>query len=310
MGTPPKLPLSSTPRRFDVAATVATLGGAATRQQLLARDLSGYDLTRAVRLGEVFRVRQGRYILTSTAPDVSTAVRVGGMLAGPSAARSYGIWSGTDRRIHLSVGDHATRLRTNAQPSFASLGILTSDRGTHPIVLHWLIDGAVDELGDECWRVTLGKCLMQMVEWTAEETALASLDTAVQRGLINREAMVQLFIGQPLRSRLIAARVRCGSDSGTESLVSRRLRAIGILLDQQVSIRGVGRVDMRVRGSRVIIEVDGRTYHQDPAAFENDRRRDAELVARGFVVVRLSYLRVLGDWSWCEKVVLAAIANH
>jgi very-short-patch-repair endonuclease len=303
-------PLSSPPRRFDVAATVAALGGAATRQQLLARDLSGYDLTRAVRRGEVFRIRQGRYILKSTTQDVSNAVRVGGMLAGPSAARSYGIWSGTDRRLHLSVGNHATRLRTNTQPSFAPRGSLTSDRGTHPIVLHWLINGAVDETGAECWRVTLGMCLTQMVEWSTEETALACLDTAVQQGLIALDALASLFARQPLRSRLIAARVRYGSDSGPESIVSRRLSSLGIRLDQQVSIRGVGRVDMRIRGSRVIIEVDGRTYHEDPAAFENDRRRDAELIARGYVVVRLSYLRVLSDWAWCQKMVLAAIANH
>jgi very-short-patch-repair endonuclease len=286
------------------------LGGAATRQQLLARGLSGYDLTRAVRLGEVFRVRQGRYILKSTTQDVSTAVRVGGMLAGPSAARSYGIWSGTDRRLHVSVGDHASRLRTNIQPSMAPKGSLTWDRTPRPIVVHWLIGGAVDERGTECWRVSLGNCLRQMVGWSDEETALACLDTALQSGLITRAAMASLFAGQPLRSRLIAARARFGSDSGTESIVVRRLRAIGIVLDQQVSIRGVGRVDMRVRDSRVIVEVDGRTYHEDPIAFENDRRRDAELVARGYVVIRLSYLRVLGDWEWCKRVVLAAIAHH
>ncbi|MBG6055959.1 very-short-patch-repair endonuclease [Salinibacterium sp. CAN_S4] len=310
MGRPQQFPPSRARRPADVAAVIALLGGAATRQQLLAKDLSGYDLTRAVRLGEVFRVRQGRYILKSTTPDVSTAVRVGGMLAGPSAARSYGIWSGTDQRLHISVGDHASRLRTNIQPSMAPHGSLSSDRARRPIVLHWLIGGAVDELGAECWRVSLGACLTQMVEWSTEETALACLDTALQRRLIGREDMVSLFDGQPLRSRLTAARARFGADSGAESLVARRLRAVGILVDQQVSIRGVGRVDMRVRNSRVIVEVDGRTYHEDPIAFENDRRRDAELVARGYVVVRLSYIRVLGDWDWCQKMVLAAIAHH
>lgn len=72
---------------------------------------------------------------------------------------------------------------------------------------------------------------------------------------------------------------------------------------------GVGRVDMVVRGTRIVIEVDGRTYHEDPAAFEEDRRRDAELVARGYVVIRLSYLRVATDWPWCQRIVLAAIAR-
>ena len=79
---------------------------------------------------------------------------------------------------------------------------------------------------------------------------------------------------------------------------------------QQVRIPGVGRIDIGVVGTSVIIEVDGRTYHEDPVAFEEDRRRDAELVARGYIVVRLSYRRVMEDWPWCERVVLAAIASH
>ena len=298
------------PRPLSVASTVAGLGGAATRQQLLFLGLSGFDLTTAVRSGEVIRIRQARYILRSTAPDVSAAVRVGGMLAGPSAARSYGLWGGIDRRVHVSVGDHGSRLRTNVPPSFAGRGALRSDRSGHTVVLHWIRGGAVRELGAECWRVEIGSCLQQMVEWSSDETALACLDTALQIGLISRAELLVLFAGEPVRARLIASQARLGSDSGAESMVSRRLGRAGLVLDQQVRIAGVGRVDMRVRGTRIIVEVDGRTYHEDPAAFEEDRRRDAELVARGYVVVRLSYLRVMNDWAWCQRMVLAAVASH
>ena len=66
---------------------------------------------------------------------------------------------------------------------------------------------------------------------------------------------------------------------------------------------------MVVVGTRLVIEVDGRLYHQDPSAFQEDRRRDAELAARGYAVVRLSYAKVMFDWPWCERVVHEALRS-
>jgi very-short-patch-repair endonuclease len=43
---------------------------------------------------------------------------------------------------------------------------------------------------------------------------------------------------------------------------------------------------------RVIAETDGWAFHGDRAAFERDRRRDADLQARGFVVMRFTWRQV------------------
>lgn len=291
------------------AHIITALGGAATRQQLVAAGCSGYDITRAVRAGQIIRCRQARYILPSTPRDVAAAVRVGGMLAGPSAARSYGLWAGTDRRLHISVGANASRLRTNLPPSFHHQP-LTPDRSSHEIVLHWLRSGAPPELGPECWRVTLPDCLRQVVTWCDRTDAIACLETALTTQGWSTRQLASVFRSETIASRLVVSAARMGSDSGPESLVCQRLRRRGLVLRQQVRIQGVGRVDIGVVGTRVIVEVDGRTYHEDPVAFEEDRRRDAELVARGHIVVRLSYRRVMDDWPWCERMVLAAIASH
>jgi very-short-patch-repair endonuclease len=231
------------------------------------------------------------------------------MLAGPSAARSYGLWAGIDRRLHISVGANASRLRTNVPPSFG-YEPLTPDRSSREIVLHWLQGGAPPELGPECWRVTLPVCLRQVVAWCDRTDAIACLETALTSQGWSTRQLASVFQSEPIASRLVVSAARAGSDSGPESLVCQRLRRRGLVLRQQVRIPGVGRVDIRVVGTRVVIEVDGRTYHEDPAAFEEDRRRDAELVARGYIVVRLSYRRVMDDWPWCERMVLAAIAPH
>ena len=48
--------------------------------------------------------------------------------------------------------------------------------------------------------------------------------------------------------------------------------------------------DFRVRGTRVLIECDGWTYHGlDRRNFERDRARDADLIAAGWVVLRFTY---------------------
>lgn len=51
-------------------------------------------------------------------------------------------------------------------------------------------------------------------------------------------------------------------------------------------------VDALWREENLIVELDTRDYHEDPAAFERDRKRDAELTAAGFRVVRITGRRL------------------
>ena len=293
----------------DPLLVLQSLGGIATRQQLVAAGCTGYQLTAAVRSARIRRIRQARYVLADAPQEAIEATRVGGLLAGPSAARSYGLWAGFDARLHISVGANSSRLRTNVPPSFA--GRLTPDISRREIVVHWLVGGAVPELGPECWRVPVRTCLRQMVSWSDSETAVACLDTALTSGRVSRGELAALFSDAAASERCIVLSARGGSDSGTESLVRQRLAASGIEVRQQVKIAGVGRIDMAVVGTRVLIEIDSRKYHDDdPAAIEHDRWRDAELAARGYVVVRLSYLKVTTDWPWCLGVVRAAMTQH
>jgi very-short-patch-repair endonuclease len=43
---------------------------------------------------------------------------------------------------------------------------------------------------------------------------------------------------------------------------------------------------------RLVVEVDGYAYHRHRTAFENDRRRDQELVAAGYRVIRVTWLQL------------------
>jgi very-short-patch-repair endonuclease len=248
------------------------------------------DVGAALRQGRIVRVRKGRNVLPGVPVPVAAAVRLGGRLAGISAARSYGLWAGFDRRTHVSVPRSASRLAVRPKG----------------LVVHW--DGTPPSLDSECWRVDLATCLRQVAKWCDRETALATMETAVK--ILTVAGLRSAFVGEPIAAQLLAGRARVGCDSGPESVVSQRLERLGIRTHRQVRIAGVGHVDLLVVGTRVVIEVDGRAYHDDPDAYERDRRRDAELVRRGYVVLRLSYEAVTRHWAWCERAVVGALAAH
>jgi very-short-patch-repair endonuclease len=289
---------------MDVATIVRQFGGIATRAQLESRGVSGLDMTAAVRRGEIWRVRRAYYATMGALPDAILAVRIGGRLAGISAARSFGLWAGFDQRLHVALPANASRLRTNFAPSTADN--ITPDTSRRESVLHWV---QPSKPSPESWRVSAADCLRQVADWADQETAIACLDTSRKAFGYDDAAIASVFRGTSASQRARAAASRPGCDSGTESIVRQRLQRLGVRVEQQVEIAGVGWVDMIVSGTNIIVEVDGKSYHSDPKAFENDRRRDAELVALGFTVIRLSFAKVFGDWSWCERMVLGAITQ-
>ena len=93
-----------------------------------------------------------------------------------------------------------------------------------------------------------------------------------------------------------------GCQSGTETIVRMLLRSRRHGHRTQVWIDGVGRVDILV-GDRLIIEIDGAGFHTG-AEFERDRRRDYELIMRGYLVLRLSYDMVMTEWDAVQRGVL------
>jgi very-short-patch-repair endonuclease len=289
---------------MDATTVLEHFGNLATRQQLLEAGLSGGDLTAAVRLGRSWRVRRGYYAAPSVSPEALAAVRVGGRLAGPSAARSYGFWAGFDTRLHVAVPFNAGRLRTNFAPSLGR--DLTPDTSARDIVLHWTHKST----NRECWRVSATEAVHQMVTWSDRETAVASIDTARTLLPLSQAQIAGLFRLDPAAIRLAASKSRPGSDAGGESVVRQRLLLVGVHVDQQVAIRGVGEVDMIVRGTRVVIEVDGRAFHSARAQFENDRRRGSELAARGYDRIQLTYQQIFENWPWCIEVIFRAISRN
>jgi very-short-patch-repair endonuclease len=75
----------------------------------------------------------------------------------------------------------------------------------------------------------------------------------------------------------------------------------------QVTIDGVGRVDLLVDGW-LIIELDG-GHHADPIAMRRDRARDAAAILRGYRTLRFGYDAVMYDWPTVLRTIGAVLAD-
>jgi very-short-patch-repair endonuclease len=66
--------------------------------------------------------------------------------------------------------------------------------------------------------------------------------------------------------------------------------------------------DMAFDKEKLICECDGRAFHTDPDAFEGDRRRQNELTAAGWTILRFTYA-MLADPDWVVGIVTTTRAR-
>lgn len=274
-------------------------GGLAATHELYSRGWTKRSLAIAVAAGAIIRVRQGWYVLPSTPELQREGVRVGGRLGCVSGARLLGLSVRTSGHVHVSVSPHTARLRSSTDQRVRLASLKLSG-----VIVHW------NDADADGTRFVLGvrECLRQMSLCQSPEWVVAAADSAVRARLLTTSDWFDDIRVLPRRLRRLLSRVDPRAESITESVTRFRLEQLGFEPRLQVSIRGVGRVDM-VIGERLVIEVDGYAYHSDPEAFEADRRRDARLSARGYRVLRFSYRQIMQRWSEVRAAITAAVAR-
>jgi very-short-patch-repair endonuclease len=63
-------------------------------------------------------------------------------------------------------------------------------------------------------------------------------------------------------------------------------------------------VDLLWPEAALVVEVDGYAFHSTRSAFERDRRRDADLHATGYLVLRVTWTQIVDD----PAVLVASLA--
>jgi very-short-patch-repair endonuclease len=64
---------------------------------------------------------------------------------------------------------------------------------------------------------------------------------------------------------------------------------------------GEHEVDLLWTAQRVVVEADSWTFHGTRAAFERDRRRDADLQAQGYRVLRVTWRQAHDQAAWIAR---------
>lgn len=135
------------------------------------------------------------------------------------------------------------------------------------------------------------------------------MDSMLHQKMIERDELAQLLSAYPKRIRDLVNWCDGRAESGTESLTRFRLARAGVKLRPQVTVVGIGRVDLLI-GKRLIIEVDSREFHDGEDPFESDRRRDRRLKARRYIVIRLTYQQVMSEWDEAFADIMCVIRRR
>ncbi|MBA2389242.1 MAG: DUF559 domain-containing protein [Geodermatophilaceae bacterium] len=254
---------------MDPSLALRQCGGAASYIRLRALGVTAHSLWRARVNGEVERLRQGSYALPDAAAAMVKAVRLGGVLSCTSAARHL------DLPVLIAHEAHVTVPRAWGHARTAGVRVHRRD----------LIPSEHDGVATGLTRTVLD-CAREL----DMREALVVADAAVRSGLALRAlqsaAMEATGPGSGAIRQVIGL-----VDGRAESPIETCLRLLAMRLavvELQVPIAGVGRVDMLVDGW-LVLEADGFEYHSTRQHYRVDRRRANALAERGFVLLRFTY---------------------
>lgn len=288
----------------SIETVLSERGGVARRADLLRAKIGRRAIERAVERGLVLRVRKGVYALASCSSDVITAAKHGGELACVDALRSHGVWvpeesESADEPFEGAASEGAKPQRTPHVWIGAS-NRQHRHRGCTCRVHHEQGDGT-----PAFGVVAVWLALLQFAVCASEERFFVAYESALNLRILTRLGLRELHARLPYRCRWIIDFARDDAESGLESLLRYRLHLLGIELQSQVWIDGVGRVDFVLDG-RIILEVDGRLNHDGPSKRHKDLIRDAAAASLGYETLRFDYAMVVHDWA---KVVAAILGR-
>lgn len=266
-----------------------------TTQDLRTEGWSKRAVADAVAKQRLILVRRGHYAAGGTPEGLIRAMRVGGPATASTATQALGIWTEPHPPLDVAVPLNTPRLR---DPDDAAVTLRRRD----DVRVHWVqhLTHATSVTG----MVPLPMVFQHLLQVVRPAFAVAALDTALRDRHLRPADLATIAAGIPahLQPLVGAADGRC--ESGIESVARYLLQMLGLRVEVQVQIDGVGRVDLLVEG-RLIIEIDGRRWHPD---FERDRRRDASAAIDRYRTLRFTWKQVLYDWPHVQAAVLAALA--
>jgi very-short-patch-repair endonuclease len=240
-----------------------------------------------VRAGRVILLRRGLYQI-GPRPAVSAAESAAVLACGPegrvshaSAAAFHGVLDGarTRRTVEVTV-PRGKRRRIEG------------------VRIHRVRDLFPDEVTmlDGIPVTTPARTLLDLAETMTSREVEQALATAYRKGLVTHEEMCKMVERHPrhrgatlLRRLLLLEGGPAFARSKAEEKLLEILRSAR-LPRPELNVKVLGHeVDFLWREARLVAEVDGYEFHSSMDSFATDRRRDAELTALGYRVLRFTW---------------------
>ncbi|HEY3510598.1 MAG TPA: type IV toxin-antitoxin system AbiEi family antitoxin domain-containing protein [Kribbella sp.] len=272
-------------------------GGWATFSDL-ATFVSRKALRAALARGEVQRIGRGIYALPELPAGIAAALSYDGVLSHTSAAAAMGFpLLVAPEKPHIIVPPNR------------------HSRSGPPAVLHW----ADTDSDERRRRITAPlRTVVDSARILPFGEGLAVADAALGTGRISQDELLAATAairgyGCP-NARAVAEAAIGLSGSFLESMLRALLISAGIDGFEPQLVVGNGsfraRVDLGHRRARLALEADSFEFHGSRRHFTADCRRYDELVAAGWLVLRLTYEQVIGDPAWVVATVRSVLAQR
>jgi very-short-patch-repair endonuclease/predicted transcriptional regulator of viral defense system len=267
-----------------LATIAAEQHGVVTRRQLLEAGYGPAAISSWVRAGRLHRLHQGVYSVGYISPSPHARMMAAVLACGPGSAIS-----------HLS----AAALWEIAVSAPNSVDVTAPDKRSHRgIVLHITRRLSADDVTKRhnIPVTALPRTLVDLAATLDARQLTRALNEARIKHGLRDAALHRMLAAMPTRKGTARLRVLLEpNDAPTRSALEDRFLELVTrhgLPRPEVNQRVAGyEVDMLWRQARLIVELDGHRYHH--TRFEQDRERDADLIAAGYRVVRVTWRRIV-----------------
>lgn len=270
---------------LSASDTIRNLGGIARGAHLQTLGFTRRALSSCVQRGEIERIRDGVFAVAPLHADIRAATAHGGALSCASVLQLLGVWvlePVTVPHVWLGADRHA-------HPHDACVCVSHFYRGRPPL-----------------GRTGVITALLHLRRCQGDEAFFAAYESAWRKRLLSKTARARVRDGLPASARWLVDLARPDADSGLESLLRLRLHILGIRLECQVVIAGVGKVDF-VIGGRLILEADGKENHDGESMRHKDLVRDAAASRLGYETLRFDYAQIVYDWPSVQSAIMSAL---
>lgn len=278
----------------------------ATRRQLLGRGLPAHRLDRLVQSKRLVVIRRGLYQIGPV--PAPRGLEMAALLAGGS----------TSRISHrTAAGLHG--LREVSCAGAVEITMSRRMRCTIPgVVIHRIGSLREDEvlMLDRLRVTTPARTLLDIAAELSSREVEQALASALRRGLVTRAEMHGMVLRHPTHRGAALLEALLEDEPGPAFTRSQAEEALLALVraarlprpELNVSVLG-HEVDFLWRLHRLVAEVDGYAFHNSARSFAADRRRDAELTAAGYRVLRFTWPD-LTEGRLATAVQLAQALSH